>query len=473
MSYLDKPITRESYFEHIGTKSQSHRNISKVALDWFDKFCIGQFGGKTVKTILSDSLKQKYEDPQRHSKNMFSMLQDFINYLGVEGRDPSTIREYFNLVKKYLNWYGFEIYSESVKSRLNFPQKIEEEEYPLAVEDIKKILNGASPSRRVLYLFLSSTGMRIQETLKLRKRDLDFNFDRVMVRIPGKYTKTKKPRKTFITKETLSYLEPILKKKKDDDLIFAVNEDSQKAKHLEETYFHQLRDRVGLVDRYDNGIHKITLHSFRSWFITKCNRVDSDFGNSLGGHDKYMKKYNRFTDSEKCELFIKADPTLSIFENINSSEQSQKIQELEEKEKENQQSIKNQMNKMNEMAQELEELKYGPIGRRNKYNQNYVNAPVPPEMKILTMGIPILLELLFPEEKKQDMMKEFEKADLENRKPDLHKIFGSRQMDEDNIRFLKKFLNEHQNKKDSSKPTNYVKPRLRIENLKAMLPNHN
>ncbi|GEM_PF-6620526 len=31
MSYLDKPITRESYFEHIGTKSQNHRDISKVA----------------------------------------------------------------------------------------------------------------------------------------------------------------------------------------------------------------------------------------------------------------------------------------------------------------------------------------------------------------------------------------------------------------------------------------------------------
>jgi len=146
------------------------------------------------------------------------------------------------------------------------------------------------------------------------------------------------------------------------------------------------------------------------------------------------------------------------------------VLELEEKEKENQESIKNQMN---EIKQELEELKYGPTGRRNKYNQNYVNAPVPSEMKILTMGIPILLELLFPEEKKRDMMKEFENAELENRKPDLHKIFGSKQMDEDNIQFLKKYLKEHQNKKDSSKSTNYVKPRLRIENLEAMLPNHN
>ena len=85
----------------------------------------------------------------------------------------------------------------------------------------------------------------------------------------------------------------------------------------------------------------------------------------------------------------------------------------------------------------------------------------------------MLLELVFTEEKKRDMMKEFEKAELEYRKPDLHKIFGSRQMDEDNIRFLKKYITKHQHKKDSPKSTNCVKPRLRFENLEAMLPNHN
>jgi integrase len=331
MSYLDKPLTRESYFDHISTKSKSHKTNIKIALDWFDKFCIGQFDGKNEQTILRDSLKQKYDEPQKHSKNLYSLLQDFVNYLGIEGQDPSTIRCNFNLVKGFLNWYGFEIYSESVKSRLNFPTKIEEEAYPLTLENIKTILSEANARRRVLYLFLSSTGMRIQETLKLRKRDLDFDFDRVMVKIPGKYTKTRKPRKTFISNETLSYLKPILATKKDDDLIFATNEDSLKAKHTEEDYFYRLRVKVGLIERYDNGIHKITLHSFRSWFITKGNRVDSDFGNALGGHAKYMKRYNRFTDQELCELFIKAEPSLSIFENVDSNENLKKIQELQGK----------------------------------------------------------------------------------------------------------------------------------------------
>ena len=358
MSYLDKPLTRESYFEHISNKSHSHKVNTRIALDWFEKFCLGRFDGKTMDIVLKDLIKQKYEEPQRHVKNTYSLLQDFIKSLEIEGHDPSTIRANFNLVKNYLNWYGFEIYTESVKSKLNFPTKIEEEAYALTLDDIQKILNGATPQRRALYLFLSSTGMRIQETLKLRKRDLDFSFERIMVRIAGKYTKTKKPRKTFVTKETEKLLLEILKKKKDDDLIFATNEDSLKAKHTEEDYFYRLRQRVGLTEKYDNGIHKITLHSFRSWFVTKCNRIDADFGNALAGHGKYMKKYNRFSDQEKIELYVKAEPTLSIFDHTDSIEQNERIQELESKLKE----LQGKESKIEELSKQLEEIKGQTFG---------------------------------------------------------------------------------------------------------------
>ena len=228
----------------------------------------------------------------------------------------------------------------------------------MTLDDIQKILNGATPQRRALYLFLSSTGMRIQETLKLRKRDLDFSFERIMVRIAGKYTKTKNPRKTFVTKETEKLLLEILKKKKDDDLIFATNEDSLKAKHTEEDYFYRLRQRVGLTEKYDNGIHKITLHSFRSWFVTKCNRIDADFGNALAGHGKYMKKYNRFSDQEKIELYVKAEPTLSIFDHTDSIEQNERIQELESKLKE----LQGKESKIEELSKQLEEIKGQTFG---------------------------------------------------------------------------------------------------------------
>lgn len=133
----------------------------------------------------------------------------------------------------------------------------------------------------------------------------------------------------------------------------------------------------------------------------------------------------------------------------------------EEKEKENQEFIQNQMN---EMKQELEELKYGPVGRKNKYNQGQIDAPDTPEMKLITMGIPLLLELVFPEEKKRDMMREFENSELENRIPNLHKIFGNKQMDADQIQFLKKYVKEN-HKTNFSKSIIHTTPRLRIKNF--------
>jgi len=357
--YLDKPLTRESFFDHISSKSRAHKVNIKIAIDWFEKFCLGKFDGKSLSTILADSMEQKNKDPQRHSQNLFSLLQDFINYLGDNGQEPSTVRVNLNLVKNYLNWYGFEIYSEAVKSRLNFPKKIEEQAYPMTIENIKKILDNSIEKRKILYLFLSCTGMRISETLQLRKRDLESKkFDRIVVNIAGKYTKTGKPRKTFVSKEVEKYLIPLIAKVKDDDLIFGTNENPLKSKHNEEENFARVREKAELDNlKYDNGIHKITLHSFRSWFVTKCNRVDSDFGNSLAGHQKYMKRYNRFTESELCDLFKKAENSLSIFERIDEN-QEKKIdvlsKDLENLRQENQ-SMKNERKQIQTLLKESAE----------------------------------------------------------------------------------------------------------------------
>jgi hypothetical protein len=131
--------------------SASYQQQTKYALMHFEKFCIGKFSRDT-QTVLSDLLRQKYDEPQRHINNLFSLLQDFINYLGDTDKDPSTIRGNFNWVKGYLNWYGFEIYTEFVRSRLKFPKKIEQEAYPITLDDIKKILDTAK-DRKALYLW--------------------------------------------------------------------------------------------------------------------------------------------------------------------------------------------------------------------------------------------------------------------------------------------------------------------------------
>ena len=148
---------------------------------------------------------------------------------------------------------------------------------------------------------------------------------------------------------------------------------------------------------------------------------------------KLDKNYFKSNIAELVEEYLQTIPFLTI-----SDEQRVKDELVNQMRKQkDQESFKDQIDTV---KQELDELKYGPTGRRNKYNQERLNSIDTPEMKLITLGIPLLLELVFPEEKKRDMMKEFEKAELENRKPNLHKVFGSKEMAEEEMQFLKKFL---------------------------------
>jgi len=360
-------------------------------------------------------------------------------------------------------------------------------------DEINKMLSFTSELRtKTLIHFIASSGIRIGALEELKMKNIEQIEDCKSVTV---YDGTTEEYVTFLAPEASSIFDNYVQKRESDgekitpeSPVFrssyqlgcakVKSSNSNALKEIIRTLILKSGLRINQI-KTGKRYNKQADHGFRKRFNTTLkttSEMNISLAEKMMGHSITVVLDNVYLDPTVDQLFNefkKAIPELTIDSSERKQAELEKIKKEKselEKEKENQESIRNQMD---EMKQELEELKYGPTGRRNKYNQNYVNAPVPPEMKILTMGIPILLELLFPEQKKRDMMEEFEKAELENRKPDLHKIFGSRQMDEDNIRFLKQYLKEHQNKKDSSKSTNYVKPRLRIENLQAMLPNHN
>ena len=91
------------------------------------------------------------------------------------------------------------------------------------------------------------------------------------------------------------------------------------------------REKIGLFEQYDSGIFRVSLgDSLRSWFVTKCNRIDYGFGHALAGHDQYMKRYDRLTLEDKIELYLKAEKSLQVFEYLDDNNEK-KIKELEQK----------------------------------------------------------------------------------------------------------------------------------------------
>ena len=194
-----------------------------------------------------------------------------------------------------------------------------EEKHPLSDHEYASIVNafGRTPRRQALYLFLGSSGMRIGETMKLRKKDLDFSTERIKINIPANITKTGKGRSTFISKEAAEKLKPILDKLNPDDLIFTKErKDPQDAIIVEQKVLTLALDRLGLNDRYSsNNLHKISSHSFRSYFFTKATRKHGEnYAHKLVGHSGYLMQYDRMNDVEKLKMYLDLEPDLVIFD---------------------------------------------------------------------------------------------------------------------------------------------------------------
>jgi len=218
----------------------------------------------------------------------------------------------------------------TVKDSVICPKIIEEERVPLLREQLQSIMNNTIGLRRTMYFVMTSSALRIAEVLQLRKRDFILDeYDRIVIKVSAKIAKMKKPRLTMITEETARLLRPELDKIDDD--VFVFNQDNRTVyykKNNEEQIFSRLRERLGFTDRYESGIHHVTLtDSFRSWCVTKINRIDFGFGHALAGHESYMKRYDRMEIKEKIELYIRAEKTLQVNSYLDE-EKTEKMQEV-------------------------------------------------------------------------------------------------------------------------------------------------
>ncbi|TBR09359.1 MAG: site-specific integrase [Candidatus Nitrosotenuis sp.] len=141
----------------------------------------------------------------------------FVNDLDKKGITPAVSRNYIYSIKGYLRYAGIKIHREDLKENITFRRAEKQDRDGITIQQLKQIISIAKPQRKAYYLALSSSGMRPQESVQLRKRDFDTTKERIMIRIPAKYTKTKKSRITFISKEASEYIMPILNRIKDDD----------------------------------------------------------------------------------------------------------------------------------------------------------------------------------------------------------------------------------------------------------------
>ena len=264
--------------------------------------------------------------------DVINLLQAWINHRHKQGIMPSTIKIQFTHLNQFLYYMGIKLFPQDIKNELTFPKKTTEELVPLQLSDIHQLFKHCNGRKQGLYLALLSSGMRIGELVQIKKKDLDFSKQRVMVKISAKYTKTKAARTTFLSKETAMMISPRLKQIDDNDLVWGSNKNPHIASIAEAKNFKRYCKLAGLDEQYEsNGRMKITLHTFRAYFFTKAARIhDENYAHKMTGHGGYLMQYDRLSIDEKLEMYLKLEPELLVYD---LSKKDAKIAGLETKNK--------------------------------------------------------------------------------------------------------------------------------------------
>jgi len=236
-----------------------------------------------------------------------------------------TVKLYFQLVKPFFIYRGLKFHPIDIRQNLKFPKVLYIEKHGITREEIKILLDILKPRHKAYVLCQSSSGMRVGELLRMRRKQLDLSTKRITVTIPAEHSKNGREGMTFFSKEAAKYLIPIIRNLDDNDLVFTKNEDWESARNTVLANMRRWTAKTGLTN--------ITTHSFRAYFITKVSRIDPNLAKRLATQGTYLDSYDRLSKADKLEKYLEFEPHLLIEEDYRLKAENslleQKVLEIE------------------------------------------------------------------------------------------------------------------------------------------------
>lgn len=336
------PLTKETNVIHqnIERLPKIHRFLSsksrgtihgntcyKTSLVYLHQFLMIRYSDLTLETII-DSFNSK-------SIDIYQFLDEFVAFLQTKKLSQSSINQYLTQVKSYLQYYDIDIVPYKFKKRVILPKIPKEDAQAIDQNDIRTILLQCHNRRLKTYLLvLASSGVRAIEACAIRVCDIDFSKYPTKLHIRAEYTKTKRSRDIYISKEATQYLKEWIEyrygiildetksinKRIAECLVFQVHKVGTRKvtprciyqKLLQ--HFHDVLYEVGLDHRKD-GMHRrrmISLHSFRRFVKTTISDsfgAGSDYSEWFLGHNKssyYVSKPEVRAEiySSKCDKYL-------------------------------------------------------------------------------------------------------------------------------------------------------------------------
>ncbi len=328
--------------------------------------------------IINEYFKEIKQDPDKYYYDKPEKVKQDINDWWVNHLDevPKTRNTKLNIMKSFLEEYEL-LYPKKFWIKLRRMRKgtraATMDRVPTQ-QEFKRLLQHGTIKDKALFLFTATSGMRIDEVLRIKPEHINFKSNPVMVTIPGHISKTGDPRITFITPETVEYLNEWMTHYRDNYIIHKKTKNMCKKDERTDTVFPfhynvawtrwiYLLKKSGLDEKdMTTGRYVLHIHCLRKYFLSRLKLLIPDVvAESFAGHERYLdESYRRFTKQQLGEYYLKGMENLMVFEvTPDLSEQNERITQLE---KENQE-LTNRLEKLEtlkqlfEMKQDIDELK--------------------------------------------------------------------------------------------------------------------
>jgi integrase len=317
---------------------------------------------------------------------------DLIEWRKKSLQAPRTMKVYLNCMKEFLEINRKLVDASEYKGVI---RKFNEGE--TAPRDapryatIRSFLEHCDIRMKAITLLLSSSGMRIGEVLALKEDWID--YDRHMITLPAKITKTKMERYVFFSKEAAQALNQWMRGR--SEYIKQMNEYSRNFKDVKKLAEDDGRifpfDTLSINKAWNKACKKAGLdqkdtyghmifhpHGMRHFFSTQMRRagMQESITETLIGHK--MSTYIRYQSDELQEAYEKFSPCLAI---MSSGDVQKKLEAL---------TVKVEAQNGKQTALELENIelrkKLATLEQKQKdeeYAQSKISSIPPEKLKVI------------------------------------------------------------------------------------------
>jgi integrase len=365
----------KSFLDSMGRGSIKSRRTYSLALVHLQDFLDKKYSHDdyyNCETILKPITQNKI--------NIYEVFDGFVSHLLTKRGEATAIANaaatttttlstssiifYLAALRSYFAYHDIDIIPSKFRRRVKIPKVPREDEQPLDVEDIRKMLLSCHNRRLKAYLLvLASGGLRALEGLVIRLKDIDFAVSPTKIHVRKEYAKTKIARDIYISDEATRFLKQWLEWKyhnerrnidnpNTDDLVFTVSTSTRPLSFYPKVAreFQKLLSVVKMNERKEGMKRlKITLHSFRRFCKSVIsNQVNQDYSEWFIGHNK--SPYYTIKESERRRIYAEKCMKYLTFLDYTTLDAAGKNVEakLSEKDKEIE-SLKQKMAEMEKM----------------------------------------------------------------------------------------------------------------------------